>query len=621
MKLAAIALCFTVPLVLTTWFLVEESNIKIDFATQELRGDDYLRPVAQLLVHLEMHRSLVHTDPGQAERIEALVDADFEEVLAVDARIGDELETTSAALSARDRNDAIPSRLREKWESVKLVGANAGDDDHRELISDVRTLIVHVGDSSKLILDPDLDTYYVMDALLLKLPEIVDQLGNLNDQFAEGTATAEDLAGAVALLRFQLTGLEGDIETAIAETPRFNENAELEPALTPLVESAVDASASVADLIRPDSEPAAVDAAVHDALGRLSTLWTALFDEEDKMLETRRDGDLGRRRFAFTAVGLALALSVALTLWVARRITSDVGVVASAAEELASGDLASRATVRSRDEVGTMAESFNTMADSLQTLVGQITAAGEAVTASATQLNSAADELAATTTEQSASVTEASATTEELARASASIAETVEVVAAQASETHENLEQAERDIDASASRTIALAEKVSEIGTILALINEIADQTNLLALNAAIEAARAGEGGRGFAVVADEVRRLAERSKSSAAGIAEIVEGIQEETNATVMAMEKGAKQMQSGLTLLTAVADGTAQVRLTTHQQRSATSQVVETMEQLSDASRQVSHTAGEIAAASAALAALAADLERTGASVADAS
>jgi len=266
-----------------------------------------------------------------------------------------------------------------------------------------------------------------------------------------------------------------------------------------------------------------------------------------------------------------------------------------------------------------MADAFNAMAESLQRLVGEVIAASEQVSSSATQLNSAADELAATTTEQSAAVTEASATTEELARASATIAETVEGVAAQAAETHENLEQAERDIDASAARTIALAEKVSEIGTILALINEIADQTNLLALNAAIEAARAGEGGRGFAVVADEVRRLAERSKSSAAGIAEIVEGIQAETNATVMAMEKGAKQMQSGLQLLTAVADGTAQVRLTTHQQRSATSQVVETMEQLSDASRQVSTTASEIAAASAALADLAANLERTGATAAE--
>ena len=428
--------------------------------------------------------------------------------------------------------------------------------------------------------------------------------------------TVASLASATSLLRFQVSGLESDLTTAFAETPRFNDNDELEPALAPLLTSAVDATNRVADMTDPAVDRTAFSTAVRDAIDRNMALWSALFEQQDLMLHSRQDGDLNRRQFAFSAVFVALLASVLLTLWVARRISRDVGTVAAAAGQLAGGDLSTRATVRSRDEVGAMATAFNAMAESLDGLVAQVLAAGDEIADSATQLNSAADELAATTTEQSAAVTEASATTEELARASATIAETVEGVASQAAETRENLEQAERDIDASADRTIALAEKVSEIGAILALINEIADQTNLLALNAAIEAARAGEGGRGFAVVAEEVRRLAERSKSSAAGIADIVEGIQTETNATVMAMEKGAKQMQTGLGLLAAVADGTAQVRLTTHQQRSATSQVVETMEQLSDASRQVSATANEIAAASANLAALAANLERTGAS-----
>ena len=167
--------------------------------------------------------------------------------------------------------------------------------------------------------------------------------------------------------------------------------------------------------------------------------------------------------------------------------------------------------------------------------------------ASAAELSASSEELAATTTQQSAAVTQASATTEELASASASIADTVDEVAAQAAETRDNLEQAKADIQASSERTVALAERVNEIGAILTLINEIADQTNLLALNAAIEAARAGEGGRGFAVVAEEVRRLAERSKSSAAEIALITEGVHAETNATVMAMEKGASRCSAG--------------------------------------------------------------------------
>ena len=147
--------------------------------------------------------------------------------------------------------------------------------------------------------------------------------------------------------------------------------------------------------------------------------------------------------------------------------------------------------------------------------------------------------------EQSSGVAQTSATMEELARAAASIADTVDQVATQADTTRHNLEQAEFDIRASGERTLALADRVGEVGVTIALINEIADQTNLLALNAAIEAARAGDGGRGFAVVADEVRRLAERFKASAADIAKVIEGAQAESNATVVTMERSARQMQ----------------------------------------------------------------------------
>jgi methyl-accepting chemotaxis protein len=258
---------------------------------------------------------------------------------------------------------------------------------------------------------------------------------------------------------------------------------------------------------------------------------------------------------------------------------------------------------------------FGTMeARKLRALAEQGRQTGVQVNSAAAELSASSDQLAATTLQQSAAVTQASATTEELARASAAIADTVDEVARQTAETRDNLEQAEADIHASSDRTTALAGRVNDIDALLSLINDIADQTNLLALNAAIEAARAGEGGRGFAVVADEVRRLAERSKASGADIAIIVEAVQGETNATVMAMEKGAKQMQRGLALLEHVTDAADQVRLTTQQQRSATAQVVETMGQLTDASRQVTATAQEIASAAGNLADLAGHLEASG-------
>ena len=307
----------------------------------------------------------------------------------------------------------------------------------------------------------------------------------------------------------------------------------------------------------------------------------------------------------------ALAASIGLAWWTNRPVRK----LTEAAGTAAGGDLTARVDPSGSTELVSLASAFNAMLDTCEGLIEQVTAAGMEVNSSAAELSASSDELATTTTQQSAAITQATATTEELARASVAIAETVDEVARQTAETRDNLEQAESDIATSSERTLSLANRVNDIDRLLELINEIADQTNLLALNAAIEAARAGENGLGFAVVADEVRRLAERSKASASDIAVIVGAVQGETNATVMAMEKGTKQLQQGLALLDAVTEANGQVRLTTQQQRSATAQVVETMEQLTDASRQVSSTAQQIAAASGNLADLAGTLEATAA------
>jgi uncharacterized protein YoxC len=246
----------------------------------------------------------------------------------------------------------------------------------------------------------------------------------------------------------------------------------------------------------------------------------------------------------------------------------------------------------------------------------QMLAASSEVSSSAAQLSAASEELAATSVEGSASFAEAMATIDELAKAADGIASSVDGVAGQSQDMRANLERAGADIQESSRRMVALADRVNEISSITALINEIADQTNLLALNAAIEAARAGEGGKGFAVVAEEVRRLAERSKTSSAKIANIVDSAQTETAATVMAMEKGAKQMEHAMAFMDTVADASSQGRLSAAQHRAATQQVVITFEQLTGNTKSVSATTHQIAASAVGLANLAKQLEVTAAS-----
>jgi len=287
-------------------------------------------------------------------------------------------------------------------------------------------------------------------------------------------------------------------------------------------------------------------------------------------------------RLAALLVVFSALLLAAFAYVFARIATRPIAELGRASQLVAAGDLSSRVAPSGAREIRDLGNAFNAMIARLEAIMAR--------------LGGAARELAATTQQQTAAATQTSASMEELARTSTSIADTIDLVAEQADETRSNLEQAQVDFTASGERTQALASRVDEIKVILQLMREIADQTNLLALNAAIEAARAGDAGRGFAVVADEVRRLAERSKSSAADIARIVEGASVESNDTLIAMEKGARQMQQGLAMMQQVAEASAHVQMTTQQQRSATQQVVEAMEQITIGSRQIATTAQQI-------------------------
>jgi methyl-accepting chemotaxis protein len=108
----------------------------------------------------------------------------------------------------------------------------------------------------------------------------------------------------------------------------------------------------------------------------------------------------------------------------------------------------------------------------------------------------------------------------------------------------------------------SLVSRADEIGTITAVIKEIAAQTNLLALNASIEAARAGEQGRGFAVVADEVRNLAERTAKATVEIEQMIQGIQHETREVVGMLKESVPQATEGEQLSLSTVEILRQIR-----------------------------------------------------------
>ncbi|WP_110927131.1 methyl-accepting chemotaxis protein [Bacillus massiliglaciei] len=343
-----------------------------------------------------------------------------------------------------------------------------------------------------------------------------------------------------------------------------------------------------------------------------------------------------------TLTAIASVLGVILSFLLLRAILLPLGQLKKQMNEIStgSGDLTKTITVKNKDEIGEVAQSFNQFCLTLREMIGQLgisseqtAASSQEFAASAEQTKSSADQVSANLQNLSANMSEQSShlesSTLEVTKAFegiTAIASKVETVSQVAKEVMQQANEGEKlvtqvgasmnyihkSVDEADSKINLLANDAVEIGKITSLINEIADQTNLLALNAAIESARAGEHGRGFAVVAEEVRKLAEQSGRSADQIRELIQRIQGTSSETVLTMKEvkenvvtgseismtSSKQFSSISGTISSVTNQIEHIGMITEQLSMGVGAVTEKMKQVSLLSGNNTETANQIAA-----------------------
>jgi methyl-accepting chemotaxis protein len=228
-------------------------------------------------------------------------------------------------------------------------------------------------------------------------------------------------------------------------------------------------------------------------------------------------------------------------------IAENVEVLYKAAEESSSSIVQMAAT---NDEV---AENVQAMAASVQETSSAIEEMGHSlkeVARNVEALHALTEETSSSMNEMDISIGQVETNAYETARLSEQVTQDADLGVEALRNTLAGIDKI-KDSSRTASSVIeSLGKRISEIGHILSVIDDVAEQTNLLALNAAIIAAQAGEHGKGFAVVAEEIKDLAERTGASTKEIADLVRSVQEESRNAVSAMTHGVKSVDEGVQL-----------------------------------------------------------------------
>jgi methyl-accepting chemotaxis protein len=556
-RLLVIGAAFTLPIAPMLLLLASSVNGDIRTAELEMQGDEYQRPLEQLLAGLTEHEFIAAVPNANAAartQVEQRVDAEFDALADVDRRIGEALQFTPDGLGLRKREHVRVETVRGEWKALKETSrAAAAGDAHRHLIADIRMMITHAGDTSNLILDPDLDSYYTMDATLLAFPQTQDRLASILT-LAQGLGERRTLTPAEQIqLAVQASLLEeadvarimGDVDTALNEDGNFYGRSDtLQQTLKPAADEYANAARGLITALRAAAAAPAeqADVAAILATGRQAqkasfTAWTPAVDALDVLLQTRRDAFVHARAWTVALSSLAWIGAVGIAFVIGRSITRPLAAIGS---ELGHG---------ARDVMST---------------AGVVSQSAQAIAHAASG--------------QTTSLEQTSASLEEIAAMTRANAEQSVRAATLMQETRALVDGSNEMLDQMVESMKGIRQSSDQVSRIMKAIDEIAFQTNLLALNAAVEAARAGEAGMGFAVVADEVRSLAQRSAEAARSTAGLIED-------SIHKTQQGSRNVEQVAARVGAITDAVRKVKTIVDQVSEASRQQSEGIDQVTQA------------------------------------
>lgn len=483
-------------------------------------------------------------------------------------------------------NEAYGAELKVSDNWTQWKNESGKDTPSLKQIEALATLIVDVGNNSNLILDPDLDSYYLMDSVVNKLPSITVTIAKIREKLQRTSPTATvslsdkaELFKLITQVEMFLEGEKAGLEVAYSQNPGIKDRqGNQDQAVIQQIHKSMDAlSTQLLTSDKLDYQGQRAQFSIDEVIDSSLKLHELHNHQLEQLIDARVDKYTNRKHTVWISFCAGILVFLYCFSGLYCNITSPITELRKIMAEIQNGNLGITCLVVAKDELGMLTCSLNEMVSgqreiikTIQNTALSLSSNSEEMAASAQEVSSAANgithyidslvqDIAAAEHLASQANNAVSQLSTEIDNAQKRVDSAWEQsqITVKAAQNGVNvmgvlagqMDSIRNSTGAATEHLQSLSDFTKQIEGITQVIATIASQTNLLALNAAIEAARAGEAGRGFSVVAEEVRQLAEQSTRQASEVASIVSKITENITQAAKAIYVGNVDVEKGVT------------------------------------------------------------------------
>jgi methyl-accepting chemotaxis protein len=550
---------------------------------QELLGLNYAKDLLTLISEAQALRHLTTASKGtQTPDTTRLVASMDSRLARLDAAPPPGMALSEPLKHVKDALTAAKAPASDATDAFRLTN---------ELSAQLLWLMQALVDESGLALDPDSETFHLMQASTSETLNLLHEIGRMRDLGFKGMAAGalldEDrqlIYGTSYIVYRDVEALFARYERVVRFAPQVKEALAFEEAFAPVNVFLRTVRRGVLAEGGPRGEAAAFAAAGAAAMQSVTALTTRSYDTLGSLIDARIERQVRSRnlQLAFVAAGLLIAAYFFYCFYLVTR--GGMQEVTRHVEAMARGDLSTSPQPWGRDEAAALMLSIRSMQQSMRALIGQVRSCAETIAGTSNEVAVGAQDLMQRTERTSSSLQQTASAMEE-------IAATVQHAEGRTRES-ESLGRENAQVAGAGGEVIGQVVSTMEqiqvaskrVGEIIGVIDGIAFQTNILALNAAVEAARAGEQGRGFAVVAGEVRALAQRSASAARDIKQLIEASSVHTAQGALVVRSAGETMERLVLNTRAMSGLLGEVSAAASQQTQGVSEVSAAVAQLDE-------------------------------------